>query len=255
MMGHSLLSKEEEVELLSNRQDPKAREKLILSNLRLVKKITRKFSQSPDIFNEGVVGLIEAIDRFRPEEGTRLSTYAIHWIRCRCFDWILGNYSIIKMPVATDKKKIFFQIGRARDALLKAGKEASVEALALKMGVKENEVEEMLIRMKQDVWLDRPIGSEDDSVTLGDLLKGPSIEEQILSAEKEDISHSITFEFSQTLNPKEQIVLDERILQEKILKDVASELNLTSERVRQIEESVRSKLVLFLNKKRLKGLA
>ncbi len=253
-LDHPLLSEEEERNLLFKKDDPISREKLILSNMKLVKKIVKRFPNNPDVFNEGIVGLIEAIDKFDVSEGTKLSTYATYWIKCRCFEWVLNNNRMLKMPGNMDKKKIFFQIGKAKSEIQKDGEEDTVANLADRMIVNEKDVEEMMTRMQHDVWLDRPIGGEEDGVTLGDVLEGIRVEEQIINNQKSRILHSYIKLFKEKLNHNEQFVLKERIFNEKKLRDVGESLSLTTERVRQIEEQVRNKFKDFSDRKKMSEL-
>src|SRR4249920_1774959 len=104
---------------LAKRGHAGARTELVGAHLRLVRAVTRRISpsSSEDLVAEGVVGLLEAIDRFDESRGVRLATYAAHWIRARAQQFLLTNRRIVRAPDTRACRKVFGRIGRARRAL------------------------------------------------------------------------------------------------------------------------------------------
>lgn len=246
-MNHVILSKQEEEELLKQyhtNKDVKAKEKLILSNLRLVRSITNRFSNRNELFSEGCCGLIEAIDRYSLKKGGRLATYAIYWIKAYCFEYLINNHRMVKMATSTEKKKVFFGIGKARRQLEQQGITPTTYMLAMELGASESDVEEVSSRMMKDVWIDRSIGDEDDSITLGDVLpSGSDVEDEIFQNEKNEKIKSFMKDFKSSLSRDEEIILNERILKERKLHEVGDYLKCSKERVRQLENHILSRLV------------
>jgi RNA polymerase primary sigma factor len=177
-----VLSREEEQALARDmaRGVAGARERLIVSNLRLVAKIAQDYAETgmpmPDVIQEGNMGLIEAVDRFDPERGYRLSTYATYWIR-RGILAAMGTYArMIRIP------DYLFRAVRQMSEIRALGEEESIDEAAVleATGLSSDRLQEIEKQVNEMVSLDRPVGGEDE-----DLLEERLPDESGLSPEHE----------------------------------------------------------------------
>ncbi|MFN5447339.1 MAG: RNA polymerase sigma factor RpoH, partial [bacterium] len=165
-----LLSQEEELSLarrLRDQHDLAAAQALIVSHLRLVVSIARGYLgyglPHADLIQEGNVGLMKAVKRFDPEQGVRLVSYAMHWIKAEIHEYILRNWRMVKLATTKAQRKLFFNL-RSHKTGLDAMTPDQVDALAASLKVKREEVIEMEMRMAgRDVALESPTDDEDDN--------------------------------------------------------------------------------------------
>ena len=167
-----LLSPEQEIELgrrLVRDNDLDAAQQLVLSHLRLVVAVSRKYLgyglPQADLIQEGNIGLMKAVRRFDPERGVRLVSFALHWIRAEIHEYVLRNWRLVKVATTKAQRKLFFNLRRmkVRSAAL-SDKEA--HAIAKDLGVKPEEVFEMETRLTgRDVALDPQPDEDGDVVT------------------------------------------------------------------------------------------
>ncbi|HEX8826127.1 MAG TPA: sigma-70 family RNA polymerase sigma factor, partial [Archangium sp.] len=150
MRRHPLLSREEESTLAQRVReagDAKARGRLVASNLRLVVKLAREHHRPPlllmDLIQEGNLGLVLAVERFEPERGVRLCTYAAWWIRAYLLRFIIENWRLVKVGTTDVQRKLFFRMREEESRMLASGQEASPRLLAERLGVPEEDVVEM----------------------------------------------------------------------------------------------------------------
>ena len=236
--------------------DPAAAFKMITSNLGLVVKIAlqyrRGYLQIIDLIQEGNIGLMQAVKKYDPYKGVRLPSYAQYWIRAYILRYILANFRMVKIGTSEDQRKIFYNLKKERDALIKEGFEPSTKLLAARMDVSEEEVEAMGARLYAgDVSLDAPVG-EDASTTMADFIPSGSAtpeEEASQSQIKAMLSDKIA-EFGKTLKPRNKVFWEKRIIAEDpvTLQDLADEYGISRERARQIDEALREKFKKFLEK-------
>lgn len=164
-----MLTQDEEVNLardLRNNNDLGAAQKLVLSHLRLVVSIARGYLgyglPHADLIQEGNIGLMKAVKRFDPDQGVRLVSYAMHWIKAEMHEYILKNWRLVKVATTKAQRKLFFNL-RSHKQGLDAMTPAQVDALAKTLDVKREEVIEMETRLSgRDVALEAPTDDDDD---------------------------------------------------------------------------------------------
>lgn len=257
-----LLTSEEEVEITRaiQRGDVKARQKLVEANMRLVINIAKSYRSRSvpfeDLIQEGAIGLMQAAERFDPEKGFRFSTYATHWIRQAIGRAIDNKSKAIRLPAHVSQS--IRKVERERLRLARElGKEPTHEQLAGAIGVSSKKLE-MLFQSSQDLLsLDMSVG-ESAGTTLGGLIK----DNRNIDPEKSVLNGEVINELSQILlelNEREQRVMSLRFrldetTQEPAQEDVARELKLSRERIRQIEIQAIKKLRLLAQRRKLREI-
>lgn len=252
---HAMLTKEEEQELLKElkkKNCPKRqgiKDKLILSNLRLVKSIASKYLGNgldfEDLFQAGVCGLMLAIDKFDTDTGNRLSTYATHWIHQQILRSIEDEGATIRIPVHMYEKISVFKKTVNR-LTLETGSRPSIEEVAKKMNIKIKEAKEIESYILNVVSLDSSINTDGDSdATLADVIADtsiPSPEEQVYdSLVKKDVAKLLN-----TLDERDKEVIKLRYGIDcsgpHTLDEVGRIFGITRERARQIENRAMKRL-------------
>ncbi|MBI3091360.1 MAG: RNA polymerase factor sigma-32 [Candidatus Tectomicrobia bacterium] len=253
----ALLSSEEEHELavrFREHDDLEAAYRLITANLRLVVKIAMQYRQSQvqvlDLIQEGNLGLQEAVTRFDPYRGVKLSTYAAWWIRAYILKYLLDNWSLVRLGTTRAQKKLFFRLNREKKLLEQQGYAAGPKLLAERLKVREEDVVEMEQRLGSwEVSLDEPSHPGADLALVERLPTshlGP--EEQLAQQEFSDHVHENILRFRDTLKENERLILDRRYLAETpaTLQELGDELGVTRERARQIAARLLDKLKAYL---------
>jgi RNA polymerase sigma-32 factor len=257
-----MLDAEEEYMLAKRwreRDDTQAAHRLVTSHLRLVAKIAMNYRgyglPITDIISEGNFGLMQAVNRFDPDRGFRLTTYAIWWIRASIHEFILRSWSLVRMGTTANQKKLFFHLRKAKRkiSVLDDGdmRPDQVQAIAQRLGVAEQEVIEMNRRLGGDASLNAPTREDGAAGEWQDWLvdEAPSAERSLMESEefearRQALSHALT-----VLNPRERRIFEARRLAEEpiTLDDLAGELGISRERVRQLEtrafEKVRQRVI------------
>ena len=254
-----MLEKDEEF-ILAKRwqqhQDPAAAEKMVTSHLRLVAKIAMGYRgyglPIGEVISEGNVGLMQAVKKFDPDKGFRLSTYAMWWIRAAIQEYVLRSWSLVKMGTTAAQKKLFFNLRRLKGEM-KAIEDGDlrpehVKKIATKLGVKEEEVTSMNRRMSGggDASLNVTIGGEDGSAQWQDWLQDESDnqEEQLAEDQEHDTRMELLRDAMTDLNAREQDIIAKRRLSDEpmTLEELAGIYNVSRERIRQIEARAFEKL-------------
>jgi len=249
-----LLSQEEEFELAvryKKHNDIEAVHKLITSNLRFVVKVAFEYKSYGikilDLVQEGNIGLMMAVKKFDPYKGYRFISYAIWWIRAYIQNFIIKNWSLVKIGTTQAQKKLFYKIGKVRKALeANQEKEKKYELIANDLAVAKEDIIEMEQRMSaRDLSLDAPF---DDSQELShfDLLRetSPNQEDVLGDEEEREILEKQVKDAMNGLNDKEEYVIKNRIMADSplTLQEIGDHLKLSRERVRQIESEALKKL-------------
>jgi RNA polymerase sigma-32 factor len=227
--------------------DRDAAHKLVTSHLRLVAKIAMGYRgyglPISEVVSEGNVGLMQAVKRFEPEKGFRLATYAMWWIKASIQEYILRSWSLVKMGTTANQKKLFFNLGKAKNRIsaLEEGDlhPDHVKLIAKRLGVTEQDVVDMNRRLGGDVSLNSPIREEGDAGEWQDWLVDDSVSQETRLAESEEFDNRrrALDEALTVLNERERRIFEARRLAERplTLEELGEEFGVSRERVRQIE--------------------
>ncbi len=251
---------------LKNDNDIEAARKLVLSHLRLVVSVSRQYLgyglPHGDLIQEGNVGLMKAVKRFDPEQGVRLVSYALHWIKAEIHEYILKNWRMVKVATTKAQRKLFFNLrsmkqgfkadaehGTHRDTL----SSSEVDQVAQRLGVKREEVLEMETRLSGgDVLLD-PAPSDDGEQAFGPIayLSDAGHEPTaMLEARQRDVLASDGLAAAlEGLDARSRRIVEERWLKVNddgsggmTLHELAAEYGVSAERIRQIEVAAMKKM-------------
>ncbi len=258
------LSPEEEYELavkVQKEHDLDAAEKLIKSNLFLVVATAFEYKgyglPISDIISEGNIGLMKAVKKFDPDKGFKLSTYALWWIRATINEFVLSSWSLVKIGTQAAQKKLFFSLKKIKAKLgIYHNSDLTpdeAKKVAEDLDVSEEDVIEMNRRVAKDSSLNKVVSSDDDTESINMLVADtPNSEEIIANDEIKELRKLMLTNAMNTLNPREQLVISRRRLTENpaTLDDLSVELNISKERVRQIESRALEKLSLALLKEK-----
>ena len=258
---YPILSREEEYRLAvmyRKKEDLEAAKKLITSNLRFVIKIAYKYRNYGinlmELIQEGNLGLMQAVKKFDPTRGYRLITYAVWWIRAYIQSYIIKTWSLVKIGTTQAQKKLFYKLSSAKRKMELANKILSPEdykTLAKELGVSGEAIAEMEQRMAgKDVSLDVEIREEGERATHLDFLADKlASQEEILTKiqEEEKIKRELDAALK-SLEERERFIIENRILRDNplTLEELGTKLNISRERVRQIENEALKKMKTIL---------
>jgi RNA polymerase sigma-32 factor len=255
---YPVLSRDEELKIalkIHEGKDRDAAQKLVVSNLKLVVKISLEYYNTYlnilDLIQEGNVGLLHAVKKYNPYKGTKFSTYASFWIRAYILKYIMDSWSLVKIGTTQSQRKLFYRLNKEKQKLEAIGVFPAPQLLASTLDVKEEEVEDMQKRLfYSDISLETPLNDESDDTVMDMIKSGGDVEEIVADKEKNEILSVKVAEFKKTLNSKEIYIFDNRIMTDEplTLQDIGTEFNISRERVRQIENKVLRKF-----KERFKG--
>jgi RNA polymerase sigma-32 factor len=227
--------------------DRDAADKLVTSHLRLAVKIAMGYRgyglPISELISEGNIGLMQAVKRFEPDRGFRLTTYALWWIKAAIQEYILRSWSLVKMGTTGNQKKLFFNLRKAKSKIsaLEEGdlRPDQVKLIAKRLDVTEQDVVDMNSRLRGDVSLNTPIREDHDSGEWQDWLVDETSDQETRLAEEEQTKFRLrTLDGAlSVLNKREQRIFEARRLAEDpiTLEDLAVEFSVSRERVRQIE--------------------
>ena len=264
-----MLTPEEEQQFarqLRDNNDLEAAGKLVLSHLRLVVSVSRKYLgyglPHGDLIQEGNIGLMKAVKRFDPDHGVRLVSYALHWIRAEIHEYILKNWRMVKVATTKAQRKLFFNLrsmkqGFKDDAETQTHREtltdAQIDTMARQLNVKREEVIEMETRMSGgDVLLDPAPGDDGDEgfgpiAYLADAAHEPTA---VMESRQRDVMATDGIAAAlEELDPRSRRIVEERWLKVNddgsgglTLHDLAAEYGVSAERIRQIESAAMKKM-------------
>ncbi|NCP61724.1 MAG: sigma-70 family RNA polymerase sigma factor [Alphaproteobacteria bacterium] len=245
-----MLKQDEEYTLAKRWQetgDVRAKEKIIASHLRLVSKIAQGYRGYGmpllDLISEGHIGIMKALEKFDPEKGVRFSTYAMWWVRAAMKEYVMRNWSLVKTGTTAAQKKLFFNLRSKRRAMLEEGQryltEEQIAQIAKDLNVPENSVAEMAKRLNgNDYSLNTPIGGDEEGQWQDWIEDEEENHAEQIAQNDEFKKRSEMLENAfQFLKPRELKIMQMRRLEEppQTLETIGLELNLSRERVRQIE--------------------
>lgn len=248
-----ILSQEEETNLarrLWNFGEIEAAQKLILSHLRFVVAIARGYKgyglPQADLIQEGNIGLMKAVKRFDPERGVRLVSFAVHWIKAEIHEFIMRNWRLVKIATTKQQRKLFFNLRSMKQGLDTMNPQ-EVEAMATQLGVKSEEVVEMEKRFNgSDISLEPLSDEEDDTFSPISYLTDGAEPSQILeNVQITQLRENGLQQSLESLDDRSRHIIESRWLREKdsaTLHDLAAELGVSAERVRQIEAKALQKM-------------
>ena len=253
-----LLTKDEEYKLISNWQknkNNKSLDKLIKAYKKLVVSFAKKYFSyglpQEDLIQEGMMGLMYGIEKFDISRGFRLSTYANWWIKAMMQDYILKNWSIVKSGSTASQKILFFSFNKVKKLInfdsLNTMEIEQVEKISKTLKMKTLDIENLQTRLKMgDQSLNKTITEDNASVELISLLKdnSPTQDDIFQNLNDTQLKQKWIFKSINTLNEREQFIINSRQLNEKpkTLDEIGKQLKISKERVRQIESSSLKKL-------------
>jgi RNA polymerase sigma-32 factor len=251
-----MLTHAEEISLATRLQesnDLAAAQELVLSHLRLVVSIARGYLgyglPHADLIQEGNIGLMKAVKRFDPDQGVRLVSYAMHWIKAEMHEYILKNWRLVKVATTKAQRKLFFNL-RSNKQGLDAMSPTQIDALAKLLDVKREEVIEMETRLSgRDIALEAPTDDEDDKFSpIAYLSSDLSEPTKVLEAEQVTRLQSEGLETALgKLDPRSRRIVEARWLANDdgsgaTLHTLAEEFGVSAERIRQIEAAALKKM-------------
>jgi RNA polymerase sigma-32 factor len=258
---HPLMTPEQTHELAVSflkTQDPAIAARLVTANLRLVVKIAyeyrRAYKNIMDLVQEGNIGLMQAVKRYDPYRGVKLSSYAAWWIRAYILRFILNNWRLVKLGTTQAQRKLFFNLRKKRAELEAMGIEPSHAEIAKSLNVPESDVAEMDVRLgSNEKSLDAPVGDADGrSISKVDMMPSAGIgpEAMMADGEVQSMLKEKLAEFRTTLEGKEKdlAIFDERLVSDdpKTLQELGDKFKISRERVRQLEQRLLQRLRDFL---------
>jgi len=252
------LTREEERELARLYRDTGDREalfRLITANLMLVVRVALSFRRAArnllDLIQEGNVGLLQAIQRFDPELGVRLPTYAAWWIRAYMVKFLLDNVRLVRVGTTNARRKLLRNLRKEKQKLEQQGFDVGPRLLADHFGVSEEDVVDVQMALEShDVSLDTPMGDDDDR-SHAEALPAPQqagVEEQLARKELQQRTEAALDHFRADLGERDLVLLDERILCDAplTLQAIGDRFGTSREAVRQAEARLMGRLREFL---------
>ncbi|MFK7823367.1 MAG: RNA polymerase factor sigma-32 [Oligoflexales bacterium] len=260
---YPLLEPEEELELAKKHyesDDIQAAHRLITSNLRLVVKIANDFRKAQagllDLIQEGNYGLMQAVKKFNPYKGVKLSSYSAWWIRAYILKYLLDNKSQVKIATTAAQRKLFYNLQKETDKLLSEYDTVDPKLIAKSLDVPEKDVIEMQKRLQApDMSLDAPISNDEGTQgTRADLIQDKNsvnIEELLSDAQVKYIFAQHLEEFKGNLSGRDLDIFNRRLVADKpmTLQEIGDAYGISRERARQIESRIVKKLKEFVKEK------
>ncbi|MDD4702072.1 MAG: RNA polymerase factor sigma-32 [Desulfovibrio sp.] len=255
MSKFPMLKPDEEHELalrVRDHNDADAAFRLVSSHLRLVVRIAMDFQRRwmqnvLDLVQEGNVGLMRAVNKFDPDKGIKFSYYASFWIKAYILKFIMDNWRMVKIGTTQVQRKLFYNLNRERQKLIMQGFDPDAAMLSERLGVTEDQINEMDQRLAStDMSLNAQVGEDTGGATRMDFLPalGPGIEDTLATDEIAGLVRSQLKTIIPKLNEKELYILHNRLLTDEpvTLREIGERYNITRERVRQLEARLVEKI-------------
>jgi len=249
-----MLTLEEEQDLanrLRRQDDLDAAKRLVLSHLRFVVHVARGYQgyglQMGDLIQEGNIGLMKAVKRFDPDQGVRLVSFAVHWIRAEMHEFILRNWRIVKVATTKAQRKLFFNLRKSKKRLGWMNAE-EVRVVAKDLGVPEATVREMESRLSgRDIGFEAPADADEDAKPAPEAFlidEGADPYDNIADADQADNQLETLSDALQKLDQRSRDIIQRRWLNEEkaTLQDLADEYGVSAERIRQVEANAMKKM-------------
>jgi RNA polymerase sigma-32 factor len=237
--------------------DTRAAHRLVTANLRFVVKVAYEYRsygfKMADLIQEGNIGLMKSVQKFDPDKGIRLISYAVWWIRAYIQNYILKSWSLVKLGTTQAQRKLFFSLARTKRELDKLSTDHGVDSdaqdatkVAKKLRVKPTEVREMEQRMDgRDLSLDAPVG-EDGGYTHVDFVVGGGAgqDDELSGAQEQQIVQGRVTEALARLDQRERYIIEMRVMSDRplTLKELGEHFGFSRERARQLEIRAKEKL-------------
>lgn len=252
-----LTPKEEEMLAIRYKEegDKASAYSLVKANLRLVVKIALEYQRQwmanlMDLIQEGNLGLIQAVKNFDPHRGVKLSYYASYWIKAYMLKFIMDNWRLVKIGTTQMQRKLFFNLQKEKNRLEKMGFYSGPARLAESFGTDEYKIIEMQQRLGDwEASLSQPVG-DDWKETRGDMISSDDgvFDEKIANHEFQELFNNKLAHFKALIDDKELDILENRLLAEPAatLQDIGNRYGITKERVRQLENRLKSKIKAYM---------
>ena len=256
---YPLLTREEEQELARRYRDTGDREalfRLVTANLMMVVHVARSFRRAArnllDLVQEGNIGLLQAIEKFDPDVGVRLPTYAGWWVRAYMVKFLLDNVRLVRVGTTNARRKLLRNLNKEKARLEAQGFDVGPKLLAEHFGVSETDVQDVEQALSgRDVSLDAPIG-DDETRSREEVFAKPGedlrIDDEVARKELQERAQEAIGRFREDLNDRECAILDERVLSEDplTLQALGDRFGTSREAVRQVEARLVKRLKEFL---------
>ena len=228
-----------------------AAKKLVMSHLRFVVHVARGYSgyglQLADLIQEGNIGLMKAVKRFDPDQGVRLVSFAVHWIRAEMHEFILKNWRIVKVATTKAQRKLFFNLRKSKKRLgwMNA---AEVSTVAKDLGVPEATVREMESRLSgRDVGFEAPVDADEDAKPAPAAFlvdDGADPYDSVSDADQSDNQLETLSAALEKLDDRSRDIIQRRWLNDDkaTQQDLADEYGVSAERIRQVEANAMKKM-------------
>jgi RNA polymerase sigma-32 factor len=228
--------------------------RLVTANLRFVVKVAYEYRsyglKMSDLIQEANIGLMKAVQKFDPDKGIRLISYAVWWIRAYIQNYVLKNWSLVKLGTTQAQRRLFFALARTRRELEKLGSGdghiVNAEEIARKLNVKASEVREMEQRMGgRDLSLDAPMGEDGDATHLDFVeSEAASHADEIADRQEAQMTRERIQRALARLDPRERFIIEQRVMSDAgmTLSELGEHFGFSRERARQLEIRAKDKL-------------
>ena len=232
--------------LYRDRQDREAARRLVTSNLKLVVKIAflynKVYANLMDLIQEGNLGLLQAVRKFDPDRGTRLSTYASWWIKAYIIKFILDNFRIVRVGTTNDRRKLLMNLRKEKQRLEAQGIAPTPKLIAHNLNVSVGDVIDVENSIRaHDLSLDATTSSDSDLYYLETLASTEDlIDEKLAAGELKDLIESKFAQFGEGLGERDRVILQQRLIAEEplTLQAIADRYGVTREAIRVSEKKL-----------------